>query len=90
MKSYLASMCTIGMLLIMSMPWLGSWLSSRCFHIHWSWASWLAGSEQANICGLEVNMPSHVVLGLPGGCFQSFGGPYVRVHRTCIVCSDDW
>ena len=35
-------MCTIGMLLIMSMPWLGSWLSSRCFHMHWSWASWQA------------------------------------------------
>ena len=46
-------------------------------------------SEQTSIhCTLEVcysTVRRHVVIGLPGGRFQSFGGPYV-LHQQLMNC----
>ena len=56
-------------------------------HVHapdtWNLSSSL-GSEQTNICRLEVwfDCTQPCCLGLPGGRFQSFGGPCVSACRA--------
>jgi len=59
---------------------------ANCLHVQWSWARRHSVNRQI-FAGWKPDSTvcSHVVLGLPAGCFQSFGGRYVSECSTHVL-----